>query len=67
MTTEPEPGKKDYTVGLVGQPYHILLKKMSKGYQWEISIHGTSETQVLNAVKSIDDKLRLEYGKEVDE
>lgn len=58
-----EEGKKDVVViSLVGQPYHVTLKKMSKGYQWEISYHGKGELEVLHVIENLDSELRRRYG-----
>ena len=45
------------------QPFHVTLTKNTKGYQWEISIHGDNAEKTVDEIIKIDNKLSIEYGK----
>lgn len=42
-------------------PIKVKLMKMSKGYQWEISIKGNESADILPQVWDIDQQLRDKY------
>lgn len=44
------------------KPYHITLTKNTKGYGWEVSVHGDNPDEAFNLVGDIDERLRKQYG-----
>ncbi len=43
-------------------PYHIKISKMSKGYNWEISVRGKDKETILKELQEIDERIRKTYG-----
>jgi hypothetical protein len=44
------------------EPFKVKIMKMSKGYQWEISVHGKDFDDMLKMAKTVDDQLKLVYA-----
>jgi len=46
------------------KPYHAKVTKNTKGYSWEVSVHGDDADQVLYDVNTMEEALRHRYGGE---
>ena len=40
----------------------VKLMKMSKGFQWEISMSGASFGEILTEIRTVNEDLQKEYG-----
>ena len=45
----------------------VVLKKLAKGYGWEIKVYGDNESILLEKIKKIDEELRKLYGNKEEE
>ncbi|MHB8361436.1 MAG: hypothetical protein ACYDAO_02505 [Thermoplasmataceae archaeon] len=62
MADDFQKGRLDIIETRVGLPYSITLKKMSKGFQWEIIVHGANLETVADQVDQINQRLAKTYG-----
>jgi hypothetical protein len=50
-----------HSYGKTPEPFKVKLMKMSKGYQWEISVSGDSISNILGIIGDVDEQLRETY------
>jgi len=63
MTPQPDENRTK-VISTIAEPVHITLTKNSKGFNWEISIHGESVGQTLLQVEQAEAQLKAKYGAE---
>jgi len=51
-------------VSKLAEPVHLTVTKNTKGYSWEVSIHGPSVGETLYMVEEAEKQLKAKYGVE---
>ncbi|MGH7744376.1 MAG: hypothetical protein ACREQ5_06080 [Candidatus Dormibacteria bacterium] len=68
MSAPPYPtARTTHQGGLLSEfikPVHVTLTKNTKGYGWEVSIHGDDTEEVLRDVEKVEAELKRKYGGE---
>lgn len=49
---------KEYAISTIGEPAHVKIEKNSKGYNYELSLHGENLYEVLTAL--FDARIKIE-------
>jgi hypothetical protein len=50
------------SVTRLAEPFHVTLTKNTKGYSWEISIHGSDLVDMKRIIRETNESMRKEYG-----